>query len=145
MFLEKTLMNITSLLSGRYAKETMYFSKAHTPQTAVSMWNEAAILFAVQKQYSEVISNSPFLMVNVDTLDGMSDPQNCCLRIMVQCWSKEAETFFGDFCIYCKVQSKSLSVLCLFKLQKATHQAHVAAFQAHTPGYKSSAVWPAKL
>lgn len=31
----------------------------------------ATILFAVQKQYSEVISNSPFLMVNVDPLDAM--------------------------------------------------------------------------
>eukprot|EP00435_Cladocopium_sp_Y103_P028152 s1616_g7.t1 len=31
----------------------------------------AAILFAVQKQYSEVISNSPFLMVNVDPLDAV--------------------------------------------------------------------------
>ena len=33
--------------------------------------SEATILFAVQKQYSEVISNSPFLMVNVDPLDAM--------------------------------------------------------------------------
>jgi hypothetical protein len=38
--------------------------------------SEATILFAVQKQYSEVISNSPFLMVNVDPLDAMWQPQS---------------------------------------------------------------------
>lgn len=38
-------------------------------------WSEATVLFVVQLQYTEVITNTPFLMINVDVLAKESEPQ----------------------------------------------------------------------